>query len=310
MPHPTLLDIVGGTPLVELTRMSPVPGVRLFAKLEGHNPTGSVKDRVAAYMVRHAEASGALRPGQTIVEASTGNTAIALAAVAKQRGYRVRAVVPEQITPGMADLLTLFGVEIEWAEPRAGMKGPIETAQRLAAENGWWFAGQFSSAANVRAHYETTGPEILRELPEVDAFVAGIGTGGTVTGVGRRLKERNPRTRIVGVEPRFGEQLQGIRSLDEGYVPPLLDMGLMDGRMLVGSEAAFDCVRTLVEREGLFAGISSGATLHAALRLATQMERGNIVVMFADHGWKYLHALPWVTPSTGLRGPSDDVAWW
>jgi len=286
------------------------PEVRLFAKLEGGNPTGSVKDRVAAYMVREAEESGALSPGQTIVEASTGNTAIALAAVAKRRGYPVLAVVPEQVAPGIADLLALFGVEIQWAQPRAGMQGPIEAAQRLAERNGWWFASQFSSAANVRAHYETTGPEILADLPQVDVFVAGIGTGGTVMGVGRRLKERDPRTRVVGVEPRFGDRLQGIRNLDEGYVPPLLDLGLLDGRMLVDSESAFDCVRTLVSREGIFAGISSGATLHAALRIGARMERGNIVVMFADSGWKYLQALPWVTPATGLAAGPDDTAWW
>ncbi len=199
---------VGNTPLVELAHLSPEKDVRLFAKLEGNNPSGSIKDRVASYIIRSGEEKGELMPGQTIVEASTGNMALALAAAAKQRGYKMLAVVPPQVAPGIPDLLTLFGVEITWMEPRLGMLGPIEEAQRLATENGWWFAQQFANPANVQAHYETTGPEILAVLPQVDAFVAGIGTGGTVTGVGRRLKEQNPNTIIVGVEPKFGERLQ------------------------------------------------------------------------------------------------------
>ena len=231
---------VGNTPLVELSHSSPKKGVRLFAKLEGNNPSGSIKDRVASYIIHTAEESGALTPGQTIVEASTGNMAMALAATAKQRGYQMCAVVPPQIAPGIADLLKLFGVEITWMEPRSGMLGPIEEAQRLADENGWWFAQQFASPANVKAHYETTGPEILAALPQVDAFVAGIGTGGTVTGVGRRLKEKNPNTIIVGVEPKFGERLQGLRSLEEGYIPPLLEMTLLNRRFIVDSPSAFE----------------------------------------------------------------------
>ena len=210
---------IGGTPLVELPHSSPKPGVRLFAKLEGNNPSGSIKDRVALRIIQAAEESGALTPGQTIVEASTGNMALALAACAKHRGYTMRAVVPPQVAPGIPELLELFGVEIQWAEPRLGMLGPIEEAQRLARENGWWFAQQFASPVNVQAHYDGTGPEVLAALPQVDALVAGIGTGGTITGVGRRLKERNPRTIVVGVEPQFGERLQGLRSLEEGYIP-------------------------------------------------------------------------------------------
>ena len=301
---------VGNTPLVELVHLSPKDGVRMFAKLEGNNPSGSIKDRVASYLIRSAENSGALIQGQTIVEASTGNMALALAAAAKQRGYQMRAVVPPQVAPGIPDLLVLFGVEILWMEPRLGMLGPIEEAQRLAKENGWWFAQQFANPANLMAHYETTGPEILMELAQVDAFVAGIGTGGTITGVGRRLKERNPETLIVGVEPRFGERLQGLRSLEEGYIPPLLDMTLLDRRFIVDSPSAFDAVRRLVEMEGIFAGISSGAVLHAALRVTEGMESGNVVMTFADHGWKYMNAFPWMTQQKRPEGAPDDVAWW
>ncbi|SVB22338.1 uncharacterized protein METZ01_LOCUS175192 [marine metagenome] len=301
---------VGNTPLVELVHLSPKDGVRMFAKLEGNNPSGSIKDRVASYLIRSAENSGALIQGQTIVEASTGNMALALAAAAKQRGYQMRAVVPPQVAPGIPDLLVLFGVEILWMEPRLGMLGPIEEAQRLAKENGWWFAQQFANPANLMAHYETTGPEILMELDKVDVFVAGIGTGGTVTGVGRRLKERNSETLIVGVEPKFGERLQGLRSLEEGYIPPLLDMSLLDRRFIVDSPSAFAAVRRLVEMEGIFAGISSGAVLHAALRVAEGMESGNVVMTFADHGWKYMNAFPWMTQQKRPEGAPDDVAWW
>ena len=308
--HASLLETVGNTPLVELGDLGQPPGVRIFAKLEGGNPTGSIKDRIADFMVREAEESGALRPGQTILEASTGNTAIALASIARQRGYAIKAVVPQGIAPSIADLLELFGVEIIWVEPRLGMKGPMEAAQRLAGENGWWLAGQFTNPANVRAHYETTGPEILDALPDIDLFVAGVGTGGTLTGVGRRLKERAPGTRVVAVEPRFGERLQGIRSLDEGYIPPLLDRDLLDGQFLVDAASAFAAMRHLVDRAGLFAGVSSGAALHAALRLASRMERGNIVVMFADHGWKYVSSLPWVMPPAEAPDHPDNVAWW
>lgn len=301
---------VGGTPLVELAHSSPKPGVRLFAKLEGNNPSGSVKDRVALGIVADAEAKGILTPGQSIVEASTGNMALALAACAKQRGYVMRAVVPPQVAPGIPELLELYGVQVHWAEPRSGMLGPIEEAQRLARENGWWFAQQFASPANLQAHYDGTGPEILAALPQVDAFVAGIGTGGTVTGVGRRLRERNPRTLVVGVEPHFGERLQGLRSLEEGYIPPLLDMSLLDRRFLVESASAFEAVRRLVEVEGIFAGISAGAVFHAARRVAADMESGNVVMVFADHGWKYLNAFPWMPPPERTHGAPDDVAWW
>ena len=309
-PSKTILDYVGDTPLVEVSRMSPKPGVRIFAKLEGHNPTGSIKDRVAKYLVQQAEANGELRPGQTLIEASTGNTALALALIAKQKGYKLKVVMLRRATPGVAELLATYGVEIVWCDPVAGMKGAIELAERLSKEEGYCNTCQFESRANVQAHYETTGPEILRALPEVDVFVAGIGTGGTLMGVGRRLKEHNSRTRIIGVEPKMGDQLQGLRSLQEGYMPPLLDLDKLDGRFLVNSQEAFDCARSLMDMEGIFAGVSSGAVLCCAQRVAQRMDNGNIVVIFADGGWKYLTAGPWREEMEERMLNPDDTAWW
>ena len=306
----TILDYVGNTPLVELSRFSPKPGVRIFAKLEGHNPTGSIKDRVALYLVREAEQRGELTPGRTLVEASTGNTALALALIAKQRGYGLKVVMLRRATPGIAELLTAFGAEVVWCEPMAGMKGAIELAERLSREEGLFNTRQFQSAANLQAHYDTTGPEILDALPRVDAFVAGIGTGGTLMGVGRRLRERNPAVRIVGVEPKMGEQLQGLRNLQEGYVPPLLDLDALSGRFLVDTEEAFRCARSLLEAEGVFAGVSSGAVLSAAQRVAHRMEEGNVVVIFADGGWKYLTAGPWREAMEARKLDPDETAWW
>jgi cysteine synthase B len=306
----SILDYVGDTPLVEVSRMSPKPGVRIFAKLEGHNPTGSIKDRVAKYLVQQAEARGELKPGQTLIEASTGNTALALALIAKQRGYKLKVVMLRRATPGVAELLATYGVEIVWCDPLAGMKGAIELAERLSQEEGYFNTCQFESKANVLAHYETTGPEILRALPEVDVFIAGIGTGGTLMGVGEKLKEHNPQTRIIGVEPKMGDQLQGLRNLQEGYIPPLLDLDMLNGRFLVDTQEAFDCSRSLLEKEGIFAGVSSGAVLCCAQRVAQRMDSGNIVVIFADGGWKYLTAGPWREEMEARLQHPDETAWW
>ncbi|MFH1560522.1 MAG: cysteine synthase family protein [Chloroflexota bacterium] len=310
MQSTSILDYVGNTPLVEISRMSPKPGVRIFAKLEGYNPTGSIKDRVAKYLVQQAEESGDLKPGQTLVEASTGNTALALALIAKQKGYKVKAVIPRRATPGVGDLLAMYEVEIVWCDPLAGMKGAIEMAKRLSQEEGCFNTCQFESKANLLAHYETTGPEILRALPKVDVFIAGIGTGGTLMGVGKKLKEHNPQTRVIGVEPKMGDQLQGLRSLQEGYIPPLLNLDMLDGRFLVDTREAFDCARSLLEKEGIFAGVSSGAVLHCAQRVAQRMDSGNIVVIFADGGWKYLAAGPWKEEMEARMLHPDETAWW
>ena len=307
----TLAALVGRTPLVELSGLSPHAGVRLFAKLEGQNPSGSVKDRIAVAMLDAAEGKGALQPGATLVEASTGNTAIALAALAPRRGYRVRVVLPKGIVPSVADILDLYGADIEWCEPEAGMRGAIGRVQELAEQPGYYAVGQFSDPANVRCHYATTGEEIVRAMGEsaVDVFVAGIGTGGTITGVARRLRERWPDVQVVGVEPRLGERLQGLRSLSEGYIPPLLDLGMLNRRFLVDSASAIAAARDVMRAEGVFAGVSSGAALHTALRVAGGIESGNIVMMFSDGAWKYLPSRPW--DATGAdREALDEVHWW
>ena len=224
-----ILDYVGNTPLIELSKINSNKNVNIFAKLEGHNPTGSIKDRVARYLVDDAERTGHLKPGDTIVEASTGNTALALALIAKQRGYRLKIVMLSKTTPGMSDLLSTYGVEIIWCDPSAGMKGAIQVAEEIGQEDNHCNTHQFESKANLLAHYENTAEEIIRDLPSVDMLITGIGTGGTLMGVGKRLKEYNPKLKVIGVEPKMGDQLQGLRSLEEGYIPPLLDMSLLDG---------------------------------------------------------------------------------
>ena len=308
-PPRRVFDLIGNTPLVELTHLAPKPGVRIFAKLEGANPGGSVKDRIVLAMVEEAEREGSLKPGDTIVEASTGNTAIALALVARQKGYGVHVVMPKGIVASVPDILRLYGAEITWCEPEGGMRRAIDTAQEVAASTGAHVLGQFTKQANVDCHYSTTGVEIADALESVEAFVAGIGTGGTIMGVGRRLPERFPDVRVVGVEAKLGDHLQGLRSLAEGYLPPLLDLAQLDGRYLVDSASAIKTVRTVIEAEGLLAGASSGATLHTAFRIAEGMDRGNIVVMFSDGGWKYLPSHPWDAAERGDE-QLNEVYWW
>lgn len=304
-----LLQTVGRTPLVELKRLNPKPGVRLFAKLEGQNPSGSIKDRVAMAMVDELEQHHGLRPGATLVEASTGNTAIALAMVARQRGYELKVVIPYGVVPSITDILQLYGVEIVWVRPRAGMLGAIEEAQRLAEQNGWFAVQQFSNPVNVETHYRTTGAEIARALPRVDIVVAGIGTGGTLMGVGRRLRELNPAVKLIGVEPRIGDCLQGLRSLDEGFRPPLLELEKLDGRFLVPSDKAIEAAHRIIREEGVMAGVSSGAVLYAALRVAERVEKANIALLFSDGGWKYLPARPWEAAKAG-DPDLDETHWW
>ncbi len=305
----SLLDTIGDTPLIELTRMGAPEGVSVFAKLEGHNPSGSIKDRIAAALVADLEARRGLKPGDTLIEASTGNTAIALAMIARQKGYELKVVVPRGVVPIIEDALTLLGVEIIWCQPRAGMLGAIELTRRLAADNGWFVVGQFDNPVNLLTHERTTGEEIIARLPRVDVLVAGIGTGGTLMGVGRRLRRRDPDVRLIGVEPKIGEHLQGLRSLDEGYQPPLLDLSQLSGRFLVSSATALSTAQEVVRREGVFAGVSSGAALHVALRVARRMTSGNIVVMFSDGAWKYLPVRPW---QDALQGNPclDETHWW
>ncbi len=315
MAHLTCADVlehIGETPLVELRHLDLKPGVRLFAKLEGQNPTGSVKDRIVRRMLLVARREGKLTQGATIVEATTGNTGIALAMIGRQLGYTVKVVVPENVFPEIGDLLRVYGAEIIWVPAEAGIKRAMDLARELARARGWFILDQFANEENSRAHYEGTGAEILADLPNVDIFVAGLGTGGTIMGTGRRLKEANPHTRVVAVEPHPGNFVQGLRSLRDGYIPPILDLAMLDGRVLVRSRHAFSHAYALIHREGIFAGVSAGAVLHAALKFASRIEHGNIVCLFADAGWKYLGTSIWNAPPPEQHDDDtmDDVIWW
>lgn len=306
-----VLSLVGRTPLVELKHCSPKEGVRLFAKVEGQNPTGSVKDRIVAFMVARARAEGRLKPGQEIVEATTGNTGISLAMVGRVLGHPVRAVVPQTVFPDVVQALHAYGAEIEWVPAELGIKSALEVAREIARRDKCFLLDQFCSTDNPLCHYETTAVEILSELPKVDAFVCGLGTGGTVMGVGRRLREHDRSTRLIAAEPHPGNQLQGLRSMDDGFIPPILDLSLLDAKILVRSASAFRAAREVLNREGLFVGLSSGAVLHAALKWAMRMERGTIVMLFADSGWKYL-GTPAFRPEAPIPDEDalDDVLWW
>ena len=296
-----LLSTIGHTPMVELPHLAPSPGIRLYAKLESANPTGSVKDRIALSMLEDARASGALAPGQTILEPSSGNTGISLAMIGRLMGHPVRIVMPDNTTVEREQLLRLYGAEIVASPGAEGSNGAIRAAQELsAADPSLFMPFQYGNAANPRAHEEATGPEILAAVPDVDLFVAGLGTGGTLTGVGRFLKRERPGVRLIAAEPLPGEQVQGLRNLDDGFVPPVLDASVLDDRYLVGSRDAVLGVRRLMRDEGIFAGLSSGAALHVALRAAAEMDEGSVVVLLADGGWKYL--------STGIYDrPIDDL---
>jgi cysteine synthase B len=308
-----ILDAIGDTPLVRLGRSSPNAAVSIYAKLEGQNPTGSLKDRIALYMVNAAEASGDLTSEKTILEPTSGNTGISLAMVARVKGYRLLCVLPDIVTPEREQLLRAFGAEVVYAPDARSTNDAIFMAQRMLQEDPdkYYMPYQYGNEANPRAHYETTAVEILRDLPQVDAFVAGLGTGGTLTGVGHRLKEHNPEVKIVAAVPHPGDLVQGLRSLEEGFIPPVLDESVLDGRIVVDSRSSFAAVKELMENEGIFAGISSGAVMRTAQRLAERMERGNIVVLLADGGWKYLSTGLWTKEHEELT--SEDVegkVWW
>jgi cysteine synthase B len=306
-----LLSLIGKTPLVELKNCSPKDGVRIFAKLEGQNPTGSVKDRIVAFMIERALAERRLRPGQEIVEASTGNTGIALAMIGRRLGHPVHVVVPESVFPDVVRALKAYQAGIEWVPAGLGIKSAIDIAQDTARRDGAFLLDQFANADNVRCHYETTAIEVLQDCPDVDVFVSGLGTGGTIMGVGRRLREHRPTVQLVAAEPHPGNQLQGLRSLDDGYVPPILDLKQLDAKILVRSASAFRAAREVLQREGIFAGLSSGAVMYAALKWGQRMERGTIVVMFADAGWKYL-TTPAFDPDSAIEDDDalDDTLWW
>ena len=310
-----ICGLVGRTPLVELRSLSPAPGLRLFAKLEAQNPTGSIKDRIVLRILQAATASGELAPGQRIVEASTGNTGVALAMFGRLLGHPVDVCVPDSVYPEIEQLLRVYGARIRRVPRQAGIKTAREVAQVVAQQEGAYYLGQFDSPENARTHYETTAAEILADLPRVDVLVAGVGTGGTITGVGRRLKEANPDCHVLGVEPRLGVHVQGLKSLEDGFIPPVLDESVLDGKIIVGNRHAFSHARRAMLAEGLFGGISSGAVLHAALRVASRIRQGNIVMIMADGGWKYLGTDLWeaddVDPAIEAHeDPLDDVLWW
>jgi cysteine synthase B len=308
---PDLIAAIGNTPLVELRRLSPKPGVRLFAKLEGQNPTGSVKDRIARYMIEAAEASGELTPDRTVLEPTSGNTGISLAMICRIKGYRLKVVMPESVSEERSQLLRAFGAEIVYSEGIKGTNGSIVVAQEMAAGDPTYFMPyQYGNEANPRAHEETTGPEILRDLPEVDVFIAGLGTGGTLTGVGRFLKEHRPGVKVVACVPHPGDLVQGLRSLDEGFIPPVLDESVLDGKIVVDSRASFAATKELTQAEGVFAGISSGAVLRTAQKVAERLDRANIVLLFADSGWKYLSTELWSKDYEDIEEQIEGKVWW
>ena len=305
---PSLLETIGGTPLVELSRISPEGGARLYAKLEGQNPTGSIKDRIAKTMVEAAESSGELEPGRELLEPTSGNTGISLAMVAKLRGYPLTCVLPENSTPERVRMLELYGAKVVFSPGTEGSNGAVRHALRLAESDPRYFMlNQYANEANPRAHYEGTGAEIAEALPRVDAFVAGLGTGGTLMGAGERLRESFPDVLVAAAEPFQGDLVYGLRSLADGYVPPILDVSRLDRKILVSNDESLTGLRALLDREGIFAGVSSGAVVHVARRIAAELDEDAVVVaVLADAGWKYLSADFW---TDGARTMEDHL-WW
>jgi cysteine synthase B len=274
------------------------------------NPTGSLKDRIAKYMVDAAEQSGALTKDKVILEPTSGNTGIALAMVARLRGYKVKVVVPDNVTVERRQLLELFGAEIIYSEGSQGTNGSIKLAQKLAEDSRYYMPYQYGNPANPLAHYETTAAEIVQDCPEVDVLVAGLGTGGTLMGCARRLKEHNPRIRVVAVEPHPGDLVQGLRSLEEGFIPPILDPSLLDSKIIVDSRCAFAATKDLTTKEGIFGGVSSGAVIHCAIRVAHRMERGTIVCILCDGGWKYISLGVWFKDFPPVGQSIQSHEWW
>jgi cysteine synthase B len=310
----TIEHAIGNTPLIELPSFSPRAGVHLWAKLEGANPSGSVKDRIALAMLDQAEARGDLRPGteRIIIEPTSGNTGIALAMLAKRRGYRFLAVLPENVSSERRQLLEAYGAALECTPGELGSNGAIRRAQELVAQHPerFYMPYQYGNEANPGAHYATTAPEILRDLPQITHFVAGLGTGGTLTGIGRRLKEDRPGVKVIAAEPHPGDGVQGLRSLDDGFIPPVLDPLILDRKILVTSDDALVMTRRLADQEGVFAGISSGAVLHAALRATRDVDAGEVACLFADSGWKYLSLGVWSRSLDEARETVRDKIWW
>jgi cysteine synthase B len=284
-----IIQAIGNTPLVELRRISPKPGVRIYAKLESYNPTGSVKDRVARSLIEHAESEGLIRPGQTILEPTSGNTGISLAMICRRKGYPLKVVMPDNVTAERTQLLHMYGAEIVYSPGEQGSNGAVALALEMAeGDPSYYMPYQYGNQANPDAHYNGTAVEILEELDTVTAFVAGLGTGGTLMGNARRFKEVDPDTLIVAAEPLQGELVQGLRSLDDGYIPPIIDLSLLDRKIFVSNRDAVVWTKKLMEEEGLFVGVSTGAIASICVRVAADLDEGNVVFVAPDDGWKYL----------------------
>jgi len=310
--YSSVLDLIGDTPMVDVSELSPNPAVRLIAKLEGQNPAGSVKDRIARAMIVEAEADGTLTPGRTIIEPSSGNTGIALALIARLKGYPLKIVLPENVSVERRQLLEIFGAEIILSPGDEGSNGAVRRAQALAEQHPEWaFLYQYGNEANPRAHYETTGPEILRDVPDITHFVAGLGTSGTLMGVGTYLKEHKPGVEVHAVEPPAGEQVDGLRSLDDGFIPPVYEkwggVDLLDGKRIVRPRESIEWTRRLVVECGLFAGISSGAAAAGAAKVADRIETGTIVFVISDGGWKYLSTGAWTDPIDDVVARAEKI---
>jgi cysteine synthase B len=306
-----LVQAIGDTPLVELKHLAPTTGARIWAKLESANPTGSVKDRVARALIEDAEARDAIRPGQTILEPTSGNTGISLAMICARRGYPLKVVMPDNVTPERTHILRMYGADIVYSPGDQGSNGAVAMARAMAeADDSYYMPYQYGNAANPSAHYHGTAVEILRDLGEVAAFVAGLGTGGTLMGTGRRLREElGPAVKIVAAEPMPGELVQGLRSLEDGFIPPIIDLSVLSRKIFVSNGDAITWTRRLLDEEGIFAGVSSGAIASIAVRIAQELDGGNVVFMICDDGWKYLSSGLYTRPLEEVVGV-DSTAWW
>jgi cysteine synthase len=306
-----IVSSIGHTPLIELKRLSPKPGVRIWAKMESRNPTGSVKDRVARSLIEDAEEKGLIAPGQTILEPTSGNTGISLAMICRRKGYPLKVVMPDNVTPERTQLLQMYGAQIVYSDGSKGSNGAVEKALEMAAADAsYYMPYQYGNPANPLAHYNGTALEILEELDEVAAFVAGLGTGGTLMGNGRRLKEElGDSVKIVAAEPMQGEPVQGLRSLDDGFIPPIIDLSLLDRKIFVTNRDAISFTRRLLDEEGLFVGVSTGAIARVAVRIASELDEGNVVFIVADDGSKYFSSGIYTKPLEEIEN-LDSTVWW
>src|SRR5215213_1762568 len=305
-----IVEAIGNTPLVELKRLSPRPGVRIYAKLEGYNPTGSVKDRVARSLIERAEEEGQIAPGQTILEPTSGNTGISLGMICRRKGYPLKVVMPDNVTAERTQLLRMYGADIVYSPGEQGSNGAVAKALEMAeGDASYYMPYQYGNEANPDAHYNGTAVEILEELDEVTAFVGGLGTGGTLMGNGRRFKEVNPETLIVAAEPKQGELVQGLRSLDDGFIPPIIDISMFDRKIMVDNRDAIVWTKKLLEEEGVFAGVSAGAIAAIAHRIGSELDSGNVVFLIPDDGWKYLSSGVYTKPIEEIEN-LDTTVWW